>query len=333
MDNAKSHEHAIKHDVAHYVPKRVVSRLTQLAYHRKTVAPPGSDQLAGFFDDINGVEHAVQSTRLKSELCRALRQKELRLHYQPIMDGDGKFTGVEALLRWQHPQRGLLPPALFISHAEKMGLIVEFGEWVLLCVCQQLAAWSEDPLTEQLTIAANMSALQVCQPQFADRVLDILARTGANPHRLKLELTESIMLSDIDKLIVKISGLRRIGIGFSLDDFGTGYSCLTYLNELPLDQIKIDRSFVSGMLTKPHTFSIVQMIVNLGHTMGLQVVAEGVETFEQLSALRNIGCTTFQGFLFCKPSPLKEIMDKLNTFNFAFRDIFDTAASKQFGYS
>lgn len=295
---------------------------TDLAMHEST--PAGRNSYRFPLPSIPVAQDQI--TQLESELCQALAKDELRLHYQPIIGGDGELAGVEALIRWQHPQRGMLPPAVFISHAEKMGLIVEFGEWVLLCVCEQLVTWSNDPVTEPLTIAVNISAHHVCQGKFAERVLDILARTGANPRRLKLELTESTMLSNVDELIAKMSRLRQIGIVFSLDDFGTGYSSLSYLNELPLDQIKIDRSFVSGMLTRPHTFSIVQMIVTLGHSMGLEVVAEGVETCEQLSALRNIGCTTFQGFLFCKPKPLQDLMDKLDS----FRPSSDARLSKEF---
>jgi EAL domain-containing protein (putative c-di-GMP-specific phosphodiesterase class I) len=248
-----------------------------------------------------------QIAMLETDLRHALVRRELLLHYQPIVGSDGSLSGVEALMRWNHPRRGLVYPGAFISQAEKSGLIVEFGEWALATACEQLVEWAADPATEALTIAVNVSARQFRQPDFTQGVLDILNRTGANPRRLKLELTESMLLTDVDDLIRKMSVLKEIGVGFSLDDFGTGYSSLSYLKKLPLDQLKIDRSFVQDMLLTPHASSIVRTIVSLAHSMGLNVVAEGVETAEQWAALRKIGCATFQGYLFGKPAPLEDI--------------------------
>ncbi|OWY28564.1 EAL domain-containing protein [Herbaspirillum robiniae] len=248
-----------------------------------------------------------QIAMLETDLRHALVRRELLLHYQPIVNGDGSLAGVEALMRWQHPRRGLVYPGAFISQAEKSGLIVEFGEWALETACEQLVAWSRDAATEPLTIAVNVSARQFRQPEFTQRVLHILERTGANPRRLKLELTESMLLTDVDDLIRKMSQLKERGVGFSLDDFGTGYSSLSYLKKLPLDQLKIDRSFVQDMLLTPHASSIVRTIVSLAQSMGLQVVAEGVETAEQWAALRKIGCATFQGYLFGKPAAVEDI--------------------------
>ncbi|MBG7618022.1 EAL domain-containing protein [Herbaspirillum sp. AP02] len=248
-----------------------------------------------------------QMAMLENDLRHALVRHELRLHYQPIVRADGSLAGVEALMRWQHPQRGMVYPAAFIGQAEKAGLIVEFGQWALTTACEQLAAWAGDAQTAHLTIAVNVSARQFRQPDFAQCVLDILERTGANPRRLKLELTESMLLTDVDTLITRMAMLKETGLGFSLDDFGTGYSSLSYLKKLPLDQLKIDRSFVQDMLQTPHAWSIVQTIVNLAQGLGLDVVAEGVETGEQWAALRRLGCAGFQGYLFGKPMPLEEL--------------------------
>ncbi|MBP0598046.1 EAL domain-containing protein [Herbaspirillum sp. LeCh32-8] len=248
-----------------------------------------------------------QIAMLETDLRHALVRHELLLHYQPIVGSDGKLSGVEALMRWHHPRRGLVYPGAFIAQAEKSGLIVEFGEWALATACEQLVEWAADASSEPLTIAVNVSARQFRQPDFTQRVLEILNRTGANPRRLKLELTESMLLTDVDDLICKMGVLKEVGVSFSLDDFGTGYSSLSYLKKLPLDQLKIDRSFVQDMLLTPHASSIVRTIVSLAHSMGLNVVAEGVETAEQWAALRKIGCTTFQGYLFGKPAPREDI--------------------------
>jgi diguanylate cyclase (GGDEF)-like protein/PAS domain S-box-containing protein len=244
---------------------------------------------------------------LETDLRHALARKELLLHYQPIVDNDGRLSGVEALMRWRHPQRGLVFPGTFISQAEKSGIIVEFGEWALETACEQLVQWSAHRDTAHLTIAVNVSARQFRQPEFTRRILQIIERTGANPRRLKLELTESMLLTDVEDLIHKMSMLKTHGVGFSLDDFGTGYSSLSYLKRLPIDQLKIDRSFVQDMLLTPHASSIVRTIVNLAQSMGLQVVAEGVETAEQWAALKKIGCGNFQGYLFARPGTIGDL--------------------------
>ncbi len=248
-----------------------------------------------------------QMAMLENDLRHALVRHELRLHYQPIVRADGSLSGVEALMRWQHPQRGMVYPAEFIGQAEKAGLIVEFGQWALTTACEQLAAWAHDPQTAHLSISVNVSARQFRQPDFAQCVLEILERTGADAHRLKLELTESMLLTDLDALIARMAMLKETGLGFSLDDFGTGYSSLSYLKKLPLDQLKIDRSFVQDMLQTPHAGAIVQTIVSLARGLGLDVVAEGVETSEQWAALRQLGCTGLQGYLFGKPAPVEQL--------------------------
>jgi len=188
------------------------------------------------------------SAALEAEMRNALARHELRLHYQPVVDGDARVTGVEALLRWQHPQRGLIAPCEFIPQAEKSGLIVELGDWVLETACLQLVRWSGAADTAALTIAVNISARQFRQPAFAEQVLAVVASSGADPRLLKLELTETMLLSDMDDVIVKMTALKARGIGFALDDFGTGYCSLNYLRRLPIEQLKIDRSFVQDML-------------------------------------------------------------------------------------
>jgi diguanylate cyclase (GGDEF)-like protein/PAS domain S-box-containing protein len=239
-----------------------------------------------------------ENATLESDLRFALVRRELLLYYQPVVDADARVTGVEALLRWEHPRRGLVMPGEFIPQAEKSGLIVEIGDWVLETACLQLVRWAAAPQTAALTIAVNVSARQFRQPAFAERVLQIIERSGADARLLKLELTESMLLSDVEDIIAKMTVLKARGVGFSLDDFGTGYSSLSYLQRLPIDQLKIDRSFVQDMLDTPHASTIVRSIVTLAHSMGLSVVAEGVENREQWNWLRQIGCTSLQGYLF-----------------------------------
>jgi diguanylate cyclase (GGDEF)-like protein/PAS domain S-box-containing protein len=259
-----------------------------------------------FFDPHMQVALDASAT-LEADLRHALQRDELRLYYQPVVDNSGRVTGVEALLRWQHPQRGLTAPGDFIPQAEKSGLIVELGEWVLEAACRQLVCWSESADNAHLTMAVNVSARQFRQPAFVDQVLAVLERTGADPRLLKLELTESMLLADMDDVIAKMTTLKAHGVGFALDDFGTGYSSLSYLKLLPIDQLKIDRSFVHDMLHTRHASSIVRAIITLAYSMDLAVVAEGVETREQWSALEAFGCNAFQGYLFGRAVPLTEL--------------------------
>ncbi|WP_229259954.1 bifunctional diguanylate cyclase/phosphodiesterase [Duganella aquatilis] len=259
-----------------------------------------------FFDPHMQVALDASAT-LEADLRFALLRDELRLYYQPVVDGSGRVTGVEALLRWQHPQRGLIGPGEFIPQAEKSGLIVELGDWVLAAACRQLVGWSTMADSAHLTMAVNVSARQFRQPAFVDQVLAVLERTGADPRLLKLELTESMLLTDMDDVIAKMTTLKAHGVGFALDDFGTGYSSLSYLKLLPIDQLKIDRSFVHDMLHTRHASSIVRAIITLAYSMDLAVVAEGVETREQWSALEAFGCNAFQGYLFGRAVPLDEL--------------------------
>jgi EAL domain-containing protein (putative c-di-GMP-specific phosphodiesterase class I) len=248
---------------------------------------------------------------LEKDLRAALLQGEFLLNFQPVLNEDGRVTGAEALLRWRHPVRGAVAPADFIGAAEDTGLIVPLGHWVLCQACQQLRRWSQRPELAGLTLAVNVSVRQFRQSDFVEQVLDALAQAGANPHQLKLELTESLLVANFEDVIAKMSRLRHHGVGFALDDFGTGYSSLSYLGRLPLDQLKIDRSFVLNIESDTHAVAICSATISLAHSLGLKVVAEGVETAAQREMLcRDHGCDYLQGYLFSPPVPI----DQFETF-------------------
>ena len=240
---------------------------------------------------------------LETDLHRALAASEFMLFYQPQVDSGGHCLGVEALVRWQHPQRGLVPPAEFIPLAEASGLILPLGRWILHEACRQLVVWSHTPDRAQHTIAVNVSARQFRQADFVQQVQMVLQDTGANPQRLELELTESQLLDDVDGVITKMEALKAMGVRFSLDDFGTGYSSLSMLKRLPLDQLKIDQSFVRDVLTDAQDASIIKAILSLGNSLELAVIAEGVETQAHRDALLQLGCHKFQGYFFGRPAP------------------------------
>lgn len=242
-------------------------------------------------------------TALETDLHRALEARQFLLYYQPQVDTQGQVVGVEALVRWQHPVRGLVSPAEFIPVAESSGLILPLGEWILETACRQLVQWAAQAHTAALSIAVNLSARQFRQADFVDQVRSVLQATGANPQRLELELTESQLIDDLGGVIQKMDALKALGVRISLDDFGTGYSSLNVLKRLPLDQLKIDQSFVHDLLLDHSSASIVRAIVTLGDSLHLQVIAEGVETTEQRDALVALGCTHFQGYLFGRPTP------------------------------
>ncbi|OYU33057.1 MAG: hypothetical protein CFE39_00420 [Comamonadaceae bacterium PBBC2] len=229
---------------------------------------------------------------------------------QPLA-GDG--TGAEVLLRWPHPQRGMVPPNEFITLAEDTGLILPLGNWVLETACHQLTQWAQNPSTAHMTLAVNVSARQFRQQDFVSYVLDLIQYTGANPRRLKLELTESMLVKDVEDTIAKMTALKVEGIGFSLDDFGTGYSSLSYLKRLPLDQLKIDQSFVRDLMTDPNDAAIARTVIALGHSLGLNVIAEGVETAEQRRFLAEQGCDAYQGYLFGRPMPIADLEQRLES--------------------
>lgn len=257
-----------------------------------------------FFD-----EHMPEQVRERSEIDAGLRialeRNQFLLHYQPQVDGSAKVIGAEALVRWLHPELGLISPGRFIPIAEENGLILPLGQWVLEAACHQLARWSGNPRTAHLTLSVNVSANQLGQSNFVEKVLATLEQTGAPADRLTLELTESALVHEIECIIAKMTELKAHGVCFALDDFGTGYSSLTYLARLPLDQLKIDQSFVQSMLLDSNSAEIAQMIILLAERMGLSVLAEGVETEQQLAALQECGCHHFQGYLFGRPVPIE----------------------------
>jgi diguanylate cyclase (GGDEF)-like protein/PAS domain S-box-containing protein len=244
---------------------------------------------------------------LEADLRHGLQRQEFRLLYQRQADADGQTIGAEALVRWFHPRGDLVSPGLFIPLAEETGLIMQLGQWVLESACKQLVVWAKDPATSQLTVAVNVSARQFRQPAFVGQVLEVLERTGANPNRLKLELTESLLLENVEHTIDNMNMLKAKGVGFALDDFGTGYSSLAYLKRLPLDQLKIDQSFVRDVLTNPNDAAIARTILGLGHTLGLDVIAEGVETENQRDFLAAHGCRAYQGYFFGRPVAAEQL--------------------------
>ena len=259
--------------------------------------------LTHFFDPT--LEAAVKErVALEADLRRALDEKQFLLYYQAQVADEGRLIGAEALLRWQHPLRGMVAPGEFIPLAEESGPILPLGYWVLRTACDQLVAWAERPELARLSVSVNVSPRQFHQTDFVDQVLAVLTITGANPLRLKLELTESLLVENMQDIIAKMSALKEVGVSFSLDDFGTGYSSLSYLKRLPLDQLKIDQSFVRDVLTDANDAAIARTIVALGQSLGMGVIAEGVETEAQRDFLASHGCHVFQGYFFSRPLPL-----------------------------
>ena len=238
---------------------------------------------------------------LEGELRLAMKEDQFTLHYQPQMDAGGRIMGAEALIRWQHPMRGMVSPGEFIPVAEDTRLIIPLGRWVLEAACRQLAKWAQRPNFSHLSVAVNVSAMQMALPDFVEQVLEVLQQAGARPERLKLELTEGVMLKNAEEAIAKMTALRAQNVTFSLDDFGTGYSSLSYLKRLPLDQLKIDQSFVRDLLIDSDDAAIAKTIIALGNSLGLAVIAEGVETQEQRDVLSHHGCLAYQGYLFSRP--------------------------------
>lgn len=243
---------------------------------------------------------------LERELSTAIADKHFTLYYQPQVAKDGTVYGAEALVRWQHPERGLISPLEFIPLAEETGQILALGAWVLEDACQRLAEWAQHPQRAHLILAVNVSPLQFMQENFAEQVLHTLQRTAINPQRLKLELTESLMVGSVDSVIERMHQLKEHGLRLALDDFGTGYSSLSYLKHMPLDQLKIDQSFVRDILVDANAAAIAQSIAALAHSLGLALVAEGVEQVEQRDILAEMGCCVYQGYYYSRPLPLAE---------------------------
>jgi diguanylate cyclase (GGDEF)-like protein len=263
-----------------------------------------------FFDP--AMQEALEMrSQLEAAIRKSLPKHEFKLFYQVQVDSAHRPIGAEALIRWEHPERGLIFPDKFIPIAEDTGLILPLGQWVLETACAQLKEWESDPLTSELVLAVNVSARQFRQPDFSKQVSAIIAQSLINPARLKLELTESTVLDNVPDTIVKMHALKQIGVSFSMDDFGTGYSSLAYLTQLPLDQLKIDKSFVQNIGTKSSDAMIIQTIIGMANNLGIEVIAEGVETEAQLAFLGESGCLLYQGYLFGRPAPVKEFTTAL----------------------
>lgn len=264
--------------------------------------------------------HILQSdtaerSMLDRDLEVALREQQFVLHYQPQLNRAGKVMGAEVLIRWQHPQRGLVAPAEFIGHAEKTGMIIPIGQWVLAQAVRQLRIWRDDPRYAGIGLAVNISQKQFRQASFVPDMLRLIDEHAIDARRLDLELTETLIVQDIDDLLRKMTALVERGVRFSLDDFGTGFSSLSHLKRLPLNTLKIDRSFICDVLTDSSSETIVRTVIALGQSMGMTVIAEGVETEAQQQFLLSNGCMQFQGYLFSKPLPLQaftEFVDKCN---------------------
>ncbi|MGC2458223.1 MAG: EAL domain-containing protein [Gallionellaceae bacterium] len=255
-----------------------------------------------FFDP--AMQQALEAaSQLEAGMRKALPKREFKLYYQAQVDSEQQLVGAEALLRWEHPEQGMISPGHFIPVAEDTGLILPLGLWVLETACAQLKEWERDPFTRNLPIAVNVSARQFRQPGFVSQVKQSIDQTVINPSRLKLELTESVMLENVNDTITKMRALKAIGVRFSMDDFGTGYSSLAYLTQLPLDQLKIDQSFVRNIGIKSSDAMVIQTIIGMADNLGIEVIAEGVETHAQRDFLWGAGCRFFQGYLFGKPLP------------------------------
>jgi len=253
--------------------------------------------------------HAHEKMKMENQLYEAIENQELHLYYQIQVDHFNRPLGAEALIRWLHPERGLVSPMQFIPLAEESGLIMSIGYWVLDTACAQIKVWQNSALTRDLVLAVNVSSKQFRQDNFVDQVQEILQRHAINPALLKLEITESLLLKNVEDVIATMNALKELGVQFSLDDFGTGYSCLQYLKRLPLNQLKIDQSFVRDISTDSSDKAIVRTIIAMAQNLDLNVIAEGVETEEQRYLLINKGCTHFQGYLFGKPIPIEQFED------------------------
>ena len=265
-----------------------------------------------FFD--RGIQDAFAARMvLHAELDDAIRDGQFVIHYHPLSDGNGGMSEVEALLRWQHPQRGLLHPAEFIAMAEQSRKIIALDHWVLGTVCAQLASWTLHPKKSRLCVTVNVSPVTFSQQDFVKRVIDTLKKSGADPRLLRLEFTDRLVLDDVGLVIAKMGALSDIGVSFSLDDFGTGDSSLTYLKRLPLHQLKISRSLVHDMTTDSDAASLVYTVIALAKNLGLTVIAKGAETHEQQTLLFDQHCDLHQSYLFCEPMPLAEFDAFLET--------------------
>jgi len=265
----------------------------------------GKNTLAFYADDLN--HHSVEHLAFESNLRHALEDKQFELHYQPKVDcRTGRMTGVEALLRWRHPDLGLVPPSKFIPVAEETGLIVPIGRWVLRTACRQQSAWRSAGMPP-MRMAINLSGRQFADDRLLDDVRAILAETRVPPDSLEVEITESVLMADVRKTRTVLKAFRAMQIHVSVDDFGTGYSSLSNLKRFPVDTIKVDRSFVRDLATNDEDKAIANAIIAMGRTLGMSIVAEGVETDAQATFLKAQGCDEIQGFFYSRALPPAEI--------------------------
>ena len=290
------------------IPADVLMRHADIALHQ---AKTDGRNAMRFFDQ-RMQEHLSERASLESDLHRAIAAGEFELHYQVQVDEHDQPVGAEALIRWQHPELGMISPAQFIPLAEETGLILALGDWIIDNACTRLKLWQNSPVTASLQLAINVSSVQFQRGDLAGSLRACLQRHAINPERLKLELTESLLLQDIESSVGIMQSIKAMGIRFSLDDFGTGYSSLQYLRRLPLDQLKIDRSFVSCLTETNHDHTIVRTIIAMANSLGLDVIAEGVETIEQRQILLDSGCRHFQGYLYGRPLPVVEFEARLH---------------------
>ena len=284
-------------------PAEELLRQADLAMYRSK--ENGRDMLTFFDPNMQSV--IIERASMEARIRKGMAEQQFTLHYQPQLSADQRVSGAEALIRWNHPELGMVSPVKFIGVAEESGLIIPLGHWVLETACWQLAQWAQSPALAGLTLAVNVSAHQLHSEDFVEQVVRVLELTGANPKRLKLELTESLLVNNIEGAIRKMTMLRALGVSFSLDDFGTGYSSLAYLTRLPLDQLKIDRSFVQDIELRDEAVAICSATISLAHTLKLRVVAEGVETEAQRYVLSTVHrCDLIQGYLYSRPLPVAE---------------------------
>jgi EAL domain-containing protein (putative c-di-GMP-specific phosphodiesterase class I) len=250
---------------------------------------------------------ALERLELEADLRAALERNEFMVYYQPKINlATGRLEGMEALVRWQHPRRGLVSPAAFIPLAEETGLIRPLGQWVLEEACRQTKLWLDRNPDLQLVTSVNLSARQFQQPTLVDDVARALRESGVDPHNMQLEITESVAMEDAETAVTILQQLKDLGLQLAIDDFGTGYSSLAYLKRFPVDELKIDRAFVSGLLHESEDASIVNAVASLGHALKLSIVAEGIETADESWQVHNLGCEVGQGFYFARPLPSNE---------------------------
>jgi EAL domain-containing protein (putative c-di-GMP-specific phosphodiesterase class I) len=306
---------AINHGSFYFLLTGLLCSFAAAAYvHRRQFAISGARKQGGdtgrFYAPAMN-EQALAHTRLESDLRNAVEREEFVLHYQPQVNvSSGRVVGVEALIRWNHPVRGMIPPASFIGLAEETGLIVPIGAWALRTACTQAKAWQQAGLG-QLRVAVNVSARQFASPGFVDSITNVLNETGLAPQCLEIELTESLVMTDVEQAIGIMKDIKGLDVKLAIDDFGTGYSGLSYLKRFPIDVLKIDQSFVRDITKNPDDAAIVVSIISLARNLRLDVIAEGVETNAQLAHLRRHGCHEMQGFLFSKPVPEQALTELL----------------------